>query len=417
MIQRVRGTQDILDTRSLSALLSLVREHIKIYGFNEIELPLIEQTQLFKRSVGEHTDIVSKEMYTFSTGLEEEELCLRPEATASVMRAFLENNITKLPWKTFLYGPMFRRERPQKGRWRQFSQLNFEIIGTQEVEQYAFFVSMFHHLFKKIIPPHSYELEINWLGSLEDRKEHKKALKIFVEEQKENICATCISRSEKNLLRIYDCKNEKCQHIYLKAPALDQFFCSLSRHRWEQFTSFLNGLQIPYVHKKNLVRGLDYYHDLVFEWTSPSLGAQSTFAAGGSWELASLMGHHTKVPSLGAAIGVGRLLMISEQALEIPPHLSPLGVLPFDITCVPTALSLADTLAKAGHATELFSPASSIGKILSKAHSRGVSTVFIIGSQEVETGKVTYKNMNTGLSVSIEQTNILSFLAQNLDKI
>jgi histidyl-tRNA synthetase len=208
MIQRVRGTEDILDTRLLNFIIKQATKHVASYNFSHIKTPILEHTKLFQHSLGEHTDVVSKEMFVFDPD-DKKSICLRPEATASTIRACHENRIVHFPWKVFSYGPMFRRERPQKGRLRQFHQFNVESIGTTSVGQDAYFMFMLNQLFEKIFKLENYVLNINYLGSPEDRAVHKEKLITFLTEHESEICKTCLERKETNTLRIFDCKKPR----------------------------------------------------------------------------------------------------------------------------------------------------------------------------------------------------------------
>ena len=211
IISRVKGTQDLLDLRLFNYFLKITKEHLENYNFKEISTPIIEHAELFLRTLGTETDVVTKQMYMLQTHeahdsnlSESEKICLRPEATASIMRAYLEAHITQVPWKVFTYGPMFRYERPQKGRYRQFHQLSMEIINAPQVSQDAFFIASLDRLFSQRLMLDNYALLINFLGCSQDRVKFKFKLAEFIADKV--ICDTCNIRKEKNLLRIFDCK-------------------------------------------------------------------------------------------------------------------------------------------------------------------------------------------------------------------
>ena len=224
MIRRVKGTLKFVDLTLFNFLIMQAKNHLRLYNFTEIATPIIEPLDLFKRSLGLETDVVTKEMYTLC-GDEDEPICLRPEWTASCVRAFVEHSITQVPWKIFLWGPMFRHERPQKGRYRQFHQINIEVIGSQSIDQDVQFIKMLDRFFQDTLHLDTYALLINFLGCAEDRVKYKKKLYAFLEKQQGAVCATCIERKEKNLLRIFDCKSEGCQLAYAAAPHIADHFC------------------------------------------------------------------------------------------------------------------------------------------------------------------------------------------------
>ena len=191
MITKVTGTQDFIDTELLNFMLNETKKHLAKHNFSEIVTPILEQTELFKRSLGLQTDVVKKEMYTLG---EKAELCLRPEITASIVRAFVENGVQQTPWKVFVCGPCFRHERPQKGRFRQFSQFSIEIIGASSMAQDAHFIKMLDSLFSGVFKLESYAIHLNFLGTREDRERHKKALLEFLNKNASTLCKTCLER-------------------------------------------------------------------------------------------------------------------------------------------------------------------------------------------------------------------------------
>jgi histidyl-tRNA synthetase len=278
MIPRVKGTQDFLDLSLFRFVINQFQKHADRYRFHEIATPIIEQVELFKRSLGLFTDVVSKEMFLIEghQGQESnEQLCLRPEATAPTMRAFIESQ-PLTPWKVFSYGPMFRYERPQKGRYRQFHQINCEIIGASSISNDALFITMLDRFFHETLNLNSYALHINFLGSYEDRAAYTAILANYVGSLS-GICATCQQRKEKNILRVFDCKNPECQKLYAKAPAMIDHLSQESRAEWQELQDQLSLLSVTFAVNPRLVRGLDYYNKTVFEFSSDSLGAQNAF--------------------------------------------------------------------------------------------------------------------------------------------
>ncbi len=249
MINSVKGTQDYIDLSLFNFALDSTKKHLLKHNFSEINLPHLEKTELFKRTLGLNTDVVNKEMYVFG---ENNDICLRPEITASIVRAFVEQHIQITPWKVFTFGSCFRHERPQKGRWREFFQISAEIIGASSVAQDAFFIKTLNTLFSQIFTLDSYTLHINYLGITSDREQHKKALLSFLDSNDTTICETCRERKTKNLLRIFDCKNEPCQKLYQIAPKITDYLCNETQQEWSGCTnSFLWWWPLRFTRKRS----------------------------------------------------------------------------------------------------------------------------------------------------------------------
>ena len=414
MINRVKGTQDILDLKLHDFIISLAEKHMQIYNFSKIETPIIEYTKLFMHSLGEQSDVVSKEMFVIPPRTKgEDSICLRPEETASTMRAYLENHITAKPWKVFSYGPMFRYERPQKGRWRQFEQLNIELINASSIMQDAQFIKMLDTFFSEKLKLNNYVIKLNFLGTIEDRKNHRKALYEFVTKHENEICDTCKERKEKNLLRIFDCKTETCQKIYTDAPKLTNYLSEKSLMEWNSLLNTLDILSVSYVIDHKLVRGLDYYEKTVFEFSSNELGAQNAFCGGGRYELGKELEAKNEIPSIGCAIGIGRLLMLVEKNqnnLQIPQDPSLTVILPMSDQQKELALLLAYNLQSNNVCTEVLLEKASITNMMKKANKLGAKFVLILGEEEQEKGTISIKNMQTGESKIVRQTEVLSLL-------
>lgn len=213
MFRKIKGTQDFLDLTLFNFIVDQAKAHLQEYNFTEIATPIIEPLDMYKRSTGEETEVVTKQMFKIASQKEDEQICLRPEVTPSVIRAFIENSVQTLPWKIFTWGPVFRYERPQKGRYRQFHQFNIEVVGSDAVAQDAQFIKMMDRFFSEKIGLTNYALLINYLGCFEDRKIFNTLLKGFLDEWSDSICAECKKRKEKNILRVFDCKNPECQNI------------------------------------------------------------------------------------------------------------------------------------------------------------------------------------------------------------
>ena len=314
LLKRVRGFPDHLSEKSfqMDSLLRVITEVFKNFDFQRVNPPILEYSELFSRTLGENSDIVNKEVYSFQKG--EEYLTLRPEGTASIARMFITQKMHKqLPLRWYYHGPMFRHERPQKGRFRQFYQVGVEFLGDLAETADAEILSMAWLLIKKMELEEKVILEINSLGSLEERKKYKDALKKFLSPLKKKLSPDSQIRLEKNPLRIWDSKEKSDQEIMKKAPFLRDSLQGPTLRKYEKIKQLLTSLSIPFQENTGLVRGLDYYNDLVFEWTSKELGAQSAFLAGGRYDklIEHLGGHST--PAVGWALGLERLGLLCES--------------------------------------------------------------------------------------------------------
>lgn len=414
MIRRVKGTQDLLNMKGYDTIVQTARQHMEAASFHHIQTPILEPAELFMRAIGDQTDIVSKEMYTLSTN-QKEVLCLRPELTASTLRAYFEAKLAPQLWKVFSFGPLFRHERPQKGRWRQFSQFNSEMIGVTHIAQHAEFLFFLNDYFERVLNLFSYTLELNYLGSSDDRSRHKEALYSFLQAHNKDICQTCLIRKESNILRVFDCKIEECKALYQKAPLLTDYLCNESQEEWEQLQWLLNALSISFVHNPFLVRGLDYYNKTVFEFTSHLLGAQAAFGGGGAYDLSHYFNYSQPLECIGAGIGIERILLILE-ALASPLLITP----PLPHYCVaalgkeqePLALLALQALHRAGLHSELLPTTTSLSKALKKADKRGATQVILIGEDEQEKSTILVKSLTNGTSTHVSHEHLISFLKE-----
>ena len=414
MISRIRGTRDILNTDKLSVLLLIIEQHLEQYHYTHIILPTIEPLDLFNRALGQNTDVVSKEMFLVSSlSPSKERICLRPEATASTVRAFIENSIQDLPWKVFSYGSMFRYERPQKGRFREFYQCSMEVIGSKSLSEDVRLISIIDALFAEKLQLNEYALHMNYLGCSDDRTIFKKHLYNFLETVSADICKTCTVRKDANILRIFDCKNDTCQDAYKNAPHLVQSLCETCDHEWNEIQNRLEELSVSFVYNPYLVRGLDYYNKTIFEFVSPLLGAQSAFCGGGRYDsLVSMLGGKQDQPAIGAAIGVDRLLLLLEavESSVLMSQKDPLYVvMPLAEEQHPVALKVAQKLQKAKIVVDVLFEGS-VKSMMRKANKMGARSVIIIGSDEQENNSVMIKNMMTGESETVKQLDILDTL-------
>lgn len=414
MISKVKGTQDFLNLELYNFIINQTKKHLEEYNFKEIMLPIIEHTELFQRSLGTFTDIVSKEMFVINTK-DEESICLRPEATACVVRAFIENHINLLPWKIFTYGSMFRYERPQKGRFRQFHQVSIEIIGSKSIYQDALFIKMLDKLFSEKLFLDNYAVQINFLGCYEDRKKFEQELKNFLEKINDKICKNCFERKDKNPLRIFDCKIIECQKIYANAPKTTDVLCKECKNEWKTLQESLELISVSYIHNSALVRGLDYYDKTVFEFTSANLGAQNAFCGGGRYDrlVSDISSKQQNQPAIGAAIGIERIMILLETIKEKLPlkNERPLNlILPLSEKQNVIALLLLNQLHHLGVTADILLEELSVKSLMRKANKMGAKFLFIIGEEEQSKREVTLKNMLNGQEQKVPMTDIENFL-------
>ncbi len=311
-IRTLRGFRDILgeDIGKFKRIEDASRCYLDLLGFAEIATPVLESTDLFIRSIGDTTDIVEKEMFTF-TDLGGDSLTLRPEATAGVVRAYLQAGMyaKERISKIFTIGPMFRHERPQKGRFRQFHQVDVEVFGTDDPFIDAELLWMISLLLADL-GVKRYSMEVNSVGCKLCREEFRTVLVSFFETRKDRLCEDCLRRLYKNPLRIFDCKNAQCIEVNSESPLLFDYLCTECGSHFNSFLAYMNSFGVPVTVNKRLVRGLDYYTKTVFEITSDELGAQKAFTAGGRYDnLVEEMGG-PKTPAIGFAIGMERLALI-----------------------------------------------------------------------------------------------------------
>lgn len=424
MITRLPGTQDIVDYAPYVQLTSLLRDYLLRASYSEVATPLIESTELFKRSLGESTDVVHKELYFVHSAHTDREgcaqLCLRPEATASIMRAYLNNHISQNPWQAFTIGSMFRHERHQKGRYRQFTQASIEAIGTDTVSYDAYFILLLERFFAECLKMEQYALLINFMGCFDDRMAYAGMLRPFLATHSQDICAACRDRSLHNPLRVLDCKQSQCQRIYDQAPRIDESLCDRCRTDWRQLQQLLEELSVSWSYAPRLVRGLDYYEKTVFEFVSVApaeqgvLGAQTTFCGGGRYRrLALAIGAREDIPAIGAGIGIERLLMMTAPYLQtiMPMQLPLYLIIPTTPAQQGIALQIYDRFRQqAGYRIEPLLSAGSLKSMFRAADKRGAVRVIIIGPDEQQAGIVLVKDMHTGAEVRVEQALLSAYL-------
>jgi len=393
MIKAIRGMRDILppDTSRWQWVESVAREVFDLYGYREIRLPLLERTELFARAIGNETDIVAKEMYTFPDR-KGDSLTLRPEATASVLRAVLENRLEKDAGVKKLYtmGPMFRYERPQKGRFRQFYQINCEAYGLDAPELDVEVILLLLHLLKRLLLGEM-RLLINSLGCPDCQVKFKAALGLFLI-NREGLCDDCLRRRTTNPLRVLDCKSVHCQEILHNAPVIKDYLCPDCAAHFARVQELLDRFNVAYEVQPKLVRGLDYYTRTAFEVVALGLGAQDAVAGGGRYNgLAKELGG-PDLPAIGFAIGEDRLLEVLPQDVGADQQnrvfVAALGELARD-----RAFTLVEELRRKNLAGEMDFDGRSLKAQMTLADRLNATYVVILGDKELETGAAQVRPM------------------------
>ncbi|MGH6879526.1 histidine--tRNA ligase [Hypericibacter sp.] len=393
-LQPVRGTHDLLpeDMRRHRRVVETAREVAERFGYLEIETPIFEFSEVFKRTLGDTSDIVTKEMYSF-TDRGGEGLTLRPEGTASVARALISGGLAQhLPLKFFYHGPMFRYERPQKGRLRQFHQIGIELLGVKEPAGDVEVIATGHGILSELGLSDRITLEINSLGDGESRQAYRTELVRYFGSHRDKLSQESRDRLERNPLRILDSKDEGDRRIVAEAPLFGDYLNEASRDFFAAVTRGLDALGIPYRVSPRLVRGLDYYCHTAFEFVTDTLGAQGTVMAGGRYDgLIETMGGPA-TPGVGWASGIERLAMM---LAETPSARRPLAVVPVGDDAQAPALKLAHDLRKAGFAVEL-GYGGNMSKRLKRANRLNASVALLMGEDELKSGVVTLRDLDKG---------------------
>ncbi len=399
--QAPRGFRDIFgsELRKFRKITSTVRSILTRNNFEEIILPVVEFASLFERSIGEATDIVNKEMFVFPDR-KGRLLALRPEGTAGVVRAFIQNRFYSLkPYhKLFYEGPMFRYERPQAGRYRQFHQVGAEVFGIGEPHADAELLKIVNDILAEL--EIDAVLEINSLGCRECRPAYRKALKEFLEGIASDLCKDCLDRKDRNPLRVLDCKVPTCQEATKGAPKTVDFLCKGCREHYEKLKEYMSNLGISFRENYNLVRGLDYYTRTVFEAVSPEL--RSAVIAGGRYDYLVEEFGGPPTPALGFAVGIERLSLLIEE----PKDKDELYFIVSFGNVIPYALKVADLLRKKGKRVELSYRRGGLKKQLEFANKTGANYALIIGEDEMKEGTVTLKDMKKGTQVKVRPEDI-----------
>ncbi len=394
-VTAIKGMNDVLpgEVETWQFLEKSARDVFGLYGFSEIRTPIAEKTELFCRSIGETTDIVEKEMYTFSDK-SGNSLTLRPEGTAPVMRSFIQNRLHTLDPVSKLYymGPMFRYERPQKGRYRQFHQIGVEVLGVEDAKIDAQVLAMLHQYFVRI-GIESVSLQVNSLGCPECRPLYRKELISYLESRLDKLCAECQRRYQTNPLRVLDCKAAGCQAATVDAPSVLDHLCSPCDEHFSKVKHYLKRLEIPFVVNSRMVRGLDYYVRTTFELVTDQLGSQNAVAAGGRYDglVESLGG--PALPGIGFAIGLERLVLMKGEQRITPPK-PQLFIAAIGAEAADRAFVLMSQLQVAGVRVEMDYLGKSLKAQMRRANKLNADFTLIIGEEELETGQAQLKNMS-----------------------
>jgi histidyl-tRNA synthetase len=411
-MQPVRGTQDLLPeaARRHRQVSETARAAAELYGFAEMATPVFEFTEVFARPIGEHTDIVAKEMYTF-TDRGGEEVTLRPENTAGVVRAVLSNRLVQsVPLKFFYSGPMFRYERPQKGRFRQFHQIGVELIGVAQPQADIEVIALGRRILDALGIGDRVVLELNTLGDSESRRAYRQALVSYFSARASELSEDSQRRLERNPLRIFDSKEETDQRVAGDAPAFADYLNAESRRFFDRVRAGLDQLGISYGLNPRLVRGLDYYTHTAFEFVTADLGAQGTVMGGGRYDgLVEMMGGPA-LPGIGWAAGIERLAML---IAEPPPLQRPIAVVPIGEAAEEEALTLAELLRNHGCAVDL-GYSGNVARRMRRANNVNARVAVLIGEEEIARNVVALRDLDGGEQTEVPMDPSLSELRARL---
>ena len=411
-LQPVRGTHDILpdEMRRYRAVIDTARRVAALYGYEDMATPIFEFSEVFKRTLGDTSDIVTKEMYTF-TDRGNEQITLRPENTAGVARALISGGLARhLPLKYFYSGPMFRYERPQKGRFRQFHQFGVELIGVAQPQADIEVIALGSRILDTLGLRAHVVLELNTLGDHESRAAYREALVSYFSTRVSELSEDSQRRLERNPLRIFDSKDEADQRVAREAPAFADYLNSDSRNFFDRVRSGLDRLGIDYRLNPRLVRGLDYYTHTAFEFVTTDLGAQGTVMGGGRYDgLVEMMGGPA-LPGVGWAAGIERLAMLIG---EPPGPARPIAVVPIGDAAEPTALTLAEVLRNNDCPVDL-SYTGNVARRMRRANRVNARVAVLIGEDEIARNVVALRDLDTGEQIEVPMDSSLSELQARL---
>lgn len=421
-IQSVRGMNDYLpaDTAVWQRIENTLKRILTSYGISEIRTPIVEHTPLFQRAIGEVTDVVEKEMYSFQDREENVSLTLRPEGTAGCVRAGIEKGLLYNQEQRLWYiGPMFRHERPQKGRYRQFHQLGAEVFGLSGPDIDAELIMMTARWWRELGIAEHVTLELNSIGSLQARANYREALVAFLEQHKDKLDEDCKRRMYTNPLRVLDSKDRVVQELLNDAPALFDYLDEESKAHFEGLCAILDAAGIQYRINQRLVRGLDYYNRTVFEWVTTALGSQGTVCAGGRYDglVEQLGGHNT--PAVGFAMGLERMVLLVQSVN--PDFVSETAVTDIylasfgegsQVAAMMLAEQIRDSLPDVRIMTNY--GGGNFKRQLSRADKNGARIALILGEDEIANGTVTVKELATGEQQTLAQSGLSARLSELL---
>ena len=407
-LRSVRGTHDIYgeDIEKYNIIENKVSKIAELNSFNKLETPIFEFTDLFAKPLGEQSDVVLKEMYSFKDR-NEEMLTLRPEYTTPMIRAAITNNLlNELPLKIFGLGPMFRRERPQKGRYRQFNQINFEIFGTNDFMADLELIIIGNEILKSILPNSSFTLNLNTLGQKNNLNEYKIKLSNYFKDKKEKLSDESKEKIQTNPLRILDSKNENDILISNSAPTMQEFISLEEKNHFSEIKKGLDLLKIKYVENNKLVRGLDYYCSTVFEFKTSELGSQDTLLGGGRYDgLIGVLGG-PDIPGIGWAAGIERISMLMKL------NYNSLCKVHLAITNKKynSHIQKIMNFLRKNNISFYWNYKYNIKKSLSKANSKKIEYVILIGENEFNNNYYSVRNLNTGKQSKLKESEIIKYL-------
>ncbi len=412
-IQSVKGFNDQLPDKvnKIKFLENTVSKLLMQRGFSEIRTPIVEFENLFKRSVGETSDIVSKEMYTI-TKEDNKSIALRPEGTVGVARCLLQNNLTNTIQKLWYNGYMFRAENPQKGRYRQFQQIGVEVYGISSVNIEIELLNLTYILFSQLQLNNSLTLEINSIGSIEDRQKYCEALRQFFKSKESLLDQKLIQQIEKNPLRVLDSKDPRVKELVKGAPIISDYISEKSKNDFNIIQNSLKSLRIPFVVNNTMVRGLDYYNDLVFEWTSNLSTSQGTVCAGGRYDsLLSQLGSKD-TPAFGFAIGVERIILLMEELSlfnELEPKKIALCLMNTD-NYIDGLLLQQKLISILDMEVMIINEQTSIRSQMKKVDKSNSDYAIILGSQEINDNTFTIKDLKIGQQQTLDFESLINYL-------
>ena len=408
-ISKLRGMQDTdpIETAKINFVENSFNEVSKSYGYQEVRFPIIESTDLFKRSVGDQSDIVNKEMFTFESK-SGKSMTLRPEGTAGCMRMAIETGLLDAGQQRLSYkGPMFRYERPQKGRSRQFQQLSLEAYGFNDCAIDIEMLEISNLLFKKLSVKKEMILEINSIGSQKDQQEYSQKLKDYFLKYKKDLDEESLKRLEKNPMRILDSKNKDLENLIKDAPKINQTITKESQEKFFSIKNYLEDLEIQYKENPLLVRGLDYYNDLVFEWKSNSIGSQDTICGGGRYDSLSKIIGGRETNAIGLSVGLERLCLLIEDSMV--DDTKSLLIVSLEDSFFLDGMKLASSLRKKlkNFSIQFSGKEKNLKTLLKKANKKNTDFMVIIGREEIKNNSFTLKKLSMNQEMKIDNFDSL----------